>query len=127
MANKRNKSKSSAQQDARSSQALANMRPLFTQFDFKPEHFFHRDLSLLQFFNRVLSMVDHPQTPLLERLRFLAICSTIADEFFEIRVAGIKRYQFGIADNRPDELGQVEVLIALIYGDCSAHRPVCTA
>ena len=81
MANKRNKSKSSAQQDARSSQALANMRPLFTQFDFKPEHFFHRDLSLLQFFNRVLSMVDHPQTPLLERLRFLAICSTIADEF----------------------------------------------
>ena len=56
-------------------------------------------------------MVEEPSTPLLERLRFLTICSTIVDEFFEIRVAGIKqRIQFAISDDRPDELGQVEVL-----------------
>lgn len=83
----------------------------FKQHGFLPEHFAHRELSLLQFFRRVLSMVEEPTTPLLERLRFLTICSTIVDEFFEIRVAGIKqRIQFAIGDDRPDELGQVEVL-----------------
>ena len=49
----------------------------------------HRELSLLSFFKRVLSMAGDPTVPLLERLRFLTICSTITDEFFEIRVAGV--------------------------------------
>ena len=83
----------------------------FEKLPLKPEHFAHRELSLLKFFRRVLAMADDAQTPLLERMRFLAICSTITDEFFEIRVAGIKqRIQFAISDDRPDELGQVEVL-----------------
>lgn len=83
----------------------------FEKLPLLPEHFANRELSLLQFFRRVLSMADEAQTPLLERLRFLAICSTITDEFFEIRVAGIKqRIQFAIGDDRPDELGQVAVL-----------------
>ena len=54
------------------------------------EHFFNRDLSLLQFQRRVLANAAEPTVPLLERLRFLCIVSSNLDEFFEIRVAGLK-------------------------------------
>ena len=57
---------------------------------FPSEHFFNRDLSLLQFQRRVLSNAAEPAVPLLERLRFLCIVSSNLDEFFEIRVAGLK-------------------------------------
>ena len=52
--------------------------------------FVNRELSQLEFFWRVLDLAHQERTPLLERLRFLTICSTILDEFFEIRVAGLK-------------------------------------
>ena len=55
-----------------------------------PGNYIHRELSMLEFFERVLQMAAEPGVPLLERLRFLTICSTIVDEFFEIRVAGLK-------------------------------------
>jgi len=54
------------------------------------EHFFNRELSLLQFQRRVLAQAADPDVPLLERLRFLCIVSSNLDEFFEIRVSGIK-------------------------------------
>lgn len=57
----------------------------------QPEHFFNRDLSLLQFNLRVLELAEDPNTPILERLKYLIIFGTNLDEFFEIRVAGLKQ------------------------------------
>jgi len=52
--------------------------------------FLNRELSLLQFNERVLAMAEDPATPLLERLRYLCIVSANLDEFFEIRISGLK-------------------------------------
>jgi len=56
-----------------------------------PDLFFDRELSTLAFNRRVLSLAQDESIPLLERLKFLCICSSNLDEFFEVRVAGIKQ------------------------------------
>lgn len=53
--------------------------------------YINRELSLLQFNKRVLAQAKDTQVPLIERLRFLTICSSNLDEFFEIRVSGVKQ------------------------------------
>ncbi|MEW5770231.1 MAG: polyphosphate kinase 1 [Pseudomonadota bacterium] len=55
-----------------------------------PEHLINRELGILEFNRRVLAQAESEDTPLLERLRFLCIFSSNMDEFFEIRMSGLK-------------------------------------
>ncbi|MGL6028507.1 MAG: polyphosphate kinase 1 [Legionella sp.] len=55
-----------------------------------PDYYINREFSAIAFNQRVLMMAKSEHIPLLERMRYLSICSSNLDEFFEIRVAGLK-------------------------------------
>ncbi|MEO8064647.1 MAG: polyphosphate kinase 1 [Pseudomonadota bacterium] len=71
-----------------------------------PEHYINRELSLLEFNGRVLAQALDARLPLLERLKFLCISSNNLDEFFEIRVAGLKQ-RIELGSDQPGRDGLV--------------------
>ncbi len=76
-----------------------------------PALYINRELSLLEFNRRVIEQAKDDNLPLLERLRFLCIASTNLDEFFEIRVAGLKQQvKYGSTQTGADNLSPADVL-----------------
>ena len=79
-----------------------------------PQHYINRELSFLEFNQRVLDQAFDESVPLLERLRFLCISSSNLDEFFEIRVAGLKQLtELGGGQLAPDGMSIPEQLAAI--------------
>ena len=76
-----------------------------------PALYINRELSLLEFNRRVLEQAKSDDVPLLERLRFLCIAGSNLDEFFEIRVAGLKQQEaLGATQRGPDNLSPSQQL-----------------
>lgn len=91
---------------------------------FGPEHYINRELSWLEFNYRVLEEACDPTNPWLERVKFLAIFSSNLDEFFEVRVAGLKQQlSVGVEpqDYGADGVGPEEQLAAI---DARVHELV---
>ncbi len=89
-----------------------------TTIDLKaPEYYLNRELSWLEFNRRVLHEALDERTPLLERLKFMAIFSSNLDEFFMVRVAGLKQQvEAGVTKLSYDGLTPEQQLVAI--GDC---------
>jgi polyphosphate kinase len=78
---------------------------------FSPQQFINRELGLLEFNRRVLAQAEDVRVPLLERLKYLCIVSSNLDEFFEIRVAGLKeQIKLGSMAAGPDGLEPTQIL-----------------
>src|ERR671918_1664252 len=76
-----------------------------------PELYTNRELSWLQFNERVLELAEDEATPLLERVKFLAIYANNLDEFFMVRVAGLHdQVDAGIDARGPDGLSPSETI-----------------
>jgi polyphosphate kinase len=76
--------------------------------------YINRELSRLDFDERVLAMAEDPKLPLLERVRFLAIFSQNLDDFFQVRVAGLKEQVLAaVAVASPDGMSPLEQLKAI--------------
>jgi polyphosphate kinase len=91
-----------------------------------PSLYINRELSWLQFNQRVLHEALDPRTPLLERLKFLAIFSSNLDEFYQVRVAGLKRQAYaGIVERTADGMtpeAQLHAISGIVRELVRRHR-----
>ena len=91
-----------------------------------PSLYVNRELSWLEFNRRVLHEALDPRTPLLERLKFLGIYSSNLDEFFQVRVAGLKRQvAAGFTERTPDGLtaeDQLARIAVIVREQMAQHR-----
>ena len=79
-----------------------------------PSYYINRELSLLEFQVRVLEEAEDQRNPLLERIKFMAIVGSNLDEFFMVRVAGLKQQiEAGVHDISPDGLTPAAQLVAV--------------
>ena len=79
-----------------------------------PALYNNRELSLLEFNERVLEEAQDASNPILERLRFICIVASNLDEFFEVRVAGLKQQrQSNVSAPGPDAMSPGEQLAAI--------------
>lgn len=90
----------------------------------KPEYFYNRELSWLKFNLRVLKEAMFKDTPLLERLKFIAISASNLDEFFMVRVAGLwSNFDSGVEKRDASGMSVHEQLVAISQ---AAHEQVRT-
>ncbi len=79
-----------------------------------PQYYFNRELSWLEFNQRVLEEGQDKRHPLLERIKFLAIFGSNLDEFFMTRVAGLKeQVSAGVIETPPDGMPPLQQLVAI--------------
>ena len=92
----------------------------------EPSLYLNRELSWLEFNRRVLREALDPRTPLLERLQFLAIFSGNLDEFFQVRVAGLKQQSAaGIVERTADGMtpeDQLSAISSIVRDMVQQHR-----
>jgi len=92
----------------------------------EPSLYLNRELSWLEFNRRVLREALDPRTPLLERLKFLAIFSSNLDEFFQVRVAGLKQQSAaGIVERTADGMtpeDQLSAISSIVRDMVQQHR-----
>ena len=97
----------------RSEPGSNHSEPAAPQLD-DPSLYVNRELSLLSFQTRVLEEAQDEQNPLLERVKFLSIVGSNLDEFFMVRVAGLKsQLESGALESGPDGMPPAEELIAI--------------
>ncbi|HVR78068.1 MAG TPA: polyphosphate kinase 1 [Acidimicrobiia bacterium] len=81
---------------------------------FNPEQYLNRELSWLEFNKRVMYLASRPDFPLLEQVKFLAIWASNLDEFFQVRVAGLKeQVAHGVGSTPPDGMTPTQQLAAI--------------